>query len=135
VKQQQVPLALRAIGNIEAFSTVEVRSQVSGPIAKVLFEEGQEVREGQVLFEIDPRPFQQSINEMEAEVAARKAALAQAEAALERDQANAKNARSQAERYDQLAIAGIIAKEQNEQFQTAALAAEKGVSAARHDHA
>jgi multidrug efflux system membrane fusion protein len=124
-------MVVRAIGNIEAFSTVEVRSQVSGPIAKVLFEEGQEVREGQVLFEIDPRPFQQSVNEMEAEVAARKAALAQAEAALERDQANAKNARSQADRYNKLAVAGIIAKEQNEQFQTSALAAEKGVSAAR----
>jgi multidrug efflux system membrane fusion protein len=131
VKQQQVPLAIRAIGNVEAFSVVEVRSQVSGPIAKVLFQEGQEVRQGQVLFEIDPRPFQQAINEMEAEVAARKAALAQAEAALERDQANAKNALSQAERYNQLATAGIIAKEQNEQFQTTALAAEKGVSAAR----
>jgi membrane fusion protein, multidrug efflux system len=131
VKQQQVPLAIRAIGNVEAFSVVEVRSQVSGPISKVLFEEGQDVRQGQVLFEIDPRPFQQTINEMEAEVAARRATLAQAEAALERDQANAKNARSQAERYNQLATAGIIAKEQNEQFQTTALAAEKGVNAAR----
>lgn len=131
VKQQPVPLAVRAIGNIEAFSTVEVRSQVSGPISKVLFQEGQDVKQGQVLFEIDPRPFQQAINEMEAEVAARRAALAQAEAALERDQANAKNARSQAERYNQLATAGIIAREQNEQFQTTALAAEKGVSAAR----
>lgn len=131
VKQQQVPLAVRAIGNIEAFSTVDVRSQVSGPISRVLFEEGQEVKQGQVLFEIDRRPFQQAINEMEAEVAARRATLAQAEAALERDQANAKNARSQAERYNQLATAGIIAREQNEQFQTTALAAEKGVSAAR----
>jgi multidrug efflux system membrane fusion protein len=108
-----------------------VRSQVSGPIAKVLFEEGQEVREGQVLFELDPRPFQQSVREMEAEVAARKAALAQAEAALERDLANAKNAKSQADRYNQLATAGIIAKEQNEQFQTSALAAEKGANATR----
>jgi multidrug efflux system membrane fusion protein len=126
-----VPLAIRAIGNVEAFSVVEVRSQVSGPIAQVLFQEGQEVRQGQPLFQIDPRPFQQSINAMEAEVAARRAALAQTEAALERDQANAKNARSQAERYNQLATAGIIAKEQNEQFQTTALAAEKGVSAAR----
>ena len=61
VKQQQIPLAIRAIGNVEAFSVVEVRSQVSGPISKVLFEEGQDVRQGQVLFEIDPRPFQQTI--------------------------------------------------------------------------
>ena len=121
VKQQQIPLAIRAIGNVEPFSIVEVRSQVSGPISKVLFEEGQDVRQGQVLFEIDPRPFQQTIDEMEAEVAARKAALAQAEAALERDQANAKNSRSQADRANQLATAGIIAREQNEQFQTTSL--------------
>jgi multidrug efflux system membrane fusion protein len=131
VKQVPVPIAVRAIGNIEPFSVVEVRSQVSGPIARVLFEEGQEVREGQVLFELDPRPFQQVMREMEAEVAARKAALTQAEAAAERDIANAKNARSQADRYNQLTTAGIIAKEQNEQFQTTALAAEKGANATR----
>lgn len=131
VTQQPVPLELRAIGNVEAFSAVEVKSQVTGQIARVTFEEGQEVRQGQILFEIDPRPFQQTVREMEAEVANRKAALAQAEANLERDQAQARNARSQADRYAALTSKGIIAREQNEQFQTAALAAEKGVTASR----
>jgi multidrug efflux system membrane fusion protein len=131
VTQQPVPLELRAIGNVEAFSAVEVKSQVSCQIARVTFEERQEVRQGQILFEIDPRPFQQAVREMEAEVANRKAALAQAEANLERDQAQARNARSQADRYAALTSKGIIAREQNEQFQTAALAAEKGVAASR----
>ena len=68
---------------------------------------------------------------MEAEVANRKAALAQAEANYERDQAQARNARSQANRYAALTTKGIIAREQNEQSQTTALAAEKAVAASR----
>ena len=66
---------------------------------------------------------------MEAEVANRKAALAQAEANYERDQAQARNARSQANRYAALTTEGIIAREQNEQSQTTAMAAEKAVAA------
>src|SRR3954449_13534269 len=72
VEQQQVPLELRAIGNVEAFSAVAVKSQVSGIIARVAFEEGQEVQQGQVLFEIDPRAFTQAVREAEAEVSNRK---------------------------------------------------------------
>ncbi|MBC7927526.1 MAG: biotin/lipoyl-binding protein, partial [Bryobacteraceae bacterium] len=55
VKRQKVPLEIRAIGNVEAWSAVEVRSQVPGPIADVNFTEGDEVRKGQILFQIDPR--------------------------------------------------------------------------------
>lgn len=131
VKQQTVPLELRAIGNVEAFSVVEVKSQVAGPISKVLFEEGQEVRQGQVLFQLDSRPFEQAVRQAEAEVAARKAALALAEANYERDQAQAKTAKTQAGRYAELAQQGIVAREQNEQSQTLALAAAKAVIAAQ----
>jgi membrane fusion protein, multidrug efflux system len=108
-----------------------VKSQISGPIARMLFEEGQDVRQGQILFEIDPRPLQQTVQEMEAEVANRRAALAQAEANYERDQAQAKTATSQAGRYAELTAKGIISRDQNEQFQTQALAAEKAVAATR----
>ena len=75
------PMAVkvRAVGNVEASSTVDVRSQVSGELLTVDFTEGQDVKEGQLLFTIDPRPFE--------------AALKQAEAALARDSANAKNSR------------------------------------------
>jgi multidrug efflux system membrane fusion protein len=131
VQRKPVPLELRAIGNVEAFSTVEVKSQISGPIARMLFEEGQDVRQGQVLFEIDPRPLQQTVREMEAEVANRRAALAQAEANYERDQAQAKTSATQAKRYAELTDQGIISRDQNEQFQTQALASEKAVTATR----
>jgi multidrug efflux system membrane fusion protein len=131
VEKRQVPVEIRAIGNIEAFSAVDVKSQVSGPIARVAFEEGKDVRKGQILFQIDPRPFEQAVQQAEAELANRKAALAQAEANYERDIAQGKNARSQADRYAALAKKGIIAREQNEQFQTTAVAAEKAVSASK----
>jgi multidrug efflux system membrane fusion protein len=130
-EKQQVPVEIRAIGNIEAFSAVDVKSQVAGPIARVAFEEGKDVQKGQILFELDPRPFQQAVRQAEAEVANRKAALALAEANFERDTAQAKNASSQANRYAALTTKGIIAREQNEQFQTTALAAEKAVSASK----
>jgi membrane fusion protein, multidrug efflux system len=130
-EKREVPLEIRAIGNIEAFSAVDVKSQVAGPIARVAFEEGDDVRKGQVLFEIDPRPFQQAVQQAEAELATRKAALAQAEANYQRDIAQAKNARSQANRYAELTTQGIIAREQNEQLQTTAVAAEKAVAASK----
>ncbi len=130
-EKRQVPIEIRAIGNIEAFSAVDVKSQVAGPIARVAFQEGDDVRKGQVLFEIDPRPFQQAVQQAEAELATRKAALAQAEANYQRDVAQAANARSQANRYAELTANGIIAREQNEQFQTTALAAEKAVAASK----
>ena len=131
VGKKQVPIEIRAIGNIEAFSAVDVKSQVAGPIAEVAFEEGKDVRKGQVLFQIDPRPFEQAVRQAEAELANRKAALAQAEANFERDTAQAKNAQSQANRYAALTAKGIIAREQNEQLQTSAVAAEKAVSASK----
>ena len=134
VGKKQVPIEIRAIGNIEAFSAVDVKSQVAGPIAEVAFEEGKDVRKGQVLFQIDPRPFEQAVRQAEAELANRKAALAQAEANFERDTAQAKNAQSQADRYAALTAKGIIAREQNEQLQTSAVAAEKAVSASKASH-
>jgi membrane fusion protein, multidrug efflux system len=128
---QPVPLEVRAIGNVEAYSAVEVKAQVSGQIARVAFQEGQEVKKGQVLFEIDPRPFEQAVRQAEAEVANRKAALSQAEANYQRDVASAKNARSQADRYASLTARGIIPREQNEQLQSQAIAAEQGAEATR----
>jgi multidrug efflux system membrane fusion protein len=130
-RQQQVPLEIRAIGNVEAYSTVPVRARVSGPIERVSFEEGQDVKKGQLLFEIDPREFQQAVLEAEAAVANARAAQDQAQANYERDVAQAGNARAQASRYSTLASKGIIAREQNEQYETAAVAAEKTAAASK----
>jgi membrane fusion protein, multidrug efflux system len=113
--QETVPVEVRAIGNVEAYSTVTVKSQVDGVIEQVHFTEGQDVRAGDLLFNIDARPY-----------AAR---LQQAEANLARDEAQAKNARAQALRNKDLFDAGIISKDQYDQFQTSADALDASVRA------
>lgn len=106
VVQKDVPVQLRAIGNVEAFSTVSVKAQVDGALAQINFKEGQEVKEGDLLFLIDPRPFQ--------------AALQQAEANLAKNRAEANNAQVQAERYRQLLANNFVSKDQYDQARTQA---------------
>jgi membrane fusion protein, multidrug efflux system len=112
---QTVPVEVRAIGNVEAFSTVTVKSQVDGEVEQVHFTEGQEVHSGDLLFTMDARPFE--------------ALLQQAQANLARDQAQAKNARAQALRNKNLFAAGIISQDQFDQFQTTADALDASVRA------
>jgi membrane fusion protein, multidrug efflux system len=128
---QEVPLEIGGIGNIEAFSTVQVKSQVAGQLQRVDFQEGQDVAKGAPLFLIDPRIYQQAVQEAEAAVASQRAALEQAEANYQRDLAQAKNARSQANRYANLAAKGVISREQNEQYRTNAEAAERVADATK----
>jgi len=92
-----MPIYLTALGTVTSYNTVTVKSRVDGQITRINFREGQEVKEGQLLIEIDPRPYQ--------------AALAQAQGNLIRDQANAKFADAQAQRYNQLYQAGVVSKE------------------------
>ena len=121
---REVPLEIGGIGNIEAFSSVQVKSQVAGQLERVYFQEGQDVTKGAPLFLIDPRTYQQAVQEAEAAVATQRAALDQAQANYQRDLAQARNARSQSNRYAELTTQGIISREQNEQFRTNAEAAE-----------
>jgi len=102
VVQKSVPLSVQGIGTVIAASTVTVRAQVTGELTSVNFVEGDEVQEGQVLVTIDKRPLE--------------AALQQTEAALNRDVAQAANARSQAARYQDLLKRGIATKEQVDQM-------------------
>ena len=97
VQQRAMPIYLTALGTVTAYNTVTVRSRVDGQLLRVNFREGQSVRKGQLLAEIDPRPYQ--------------AALAQAEGQLVKDQANAKNADAEAARYTALYQAGVVSKE------------------------
>jgi multidrug efflux system membrane fusion protein len=115
--QKAVPLQLRAVGNVEAYSTVSVKSQVTGVLNQAHFKEGQDVKKGQLLFTIDPRPFE--------------AALKQAEANLARDTAQLKNLREQVRRYAELVEKQYVSREQYDQIKTNADAAESVVDADR----
>lgn len=92
-----MPISLQALGTVTAYNTVTLRSRVDGQITRVNFTEGQKVKQGQLLIEIDPRPYA--------------AALEQAKGNLTRDQANAAYAQAQAQRYSQLYAAGVVSKE------------------------
>jgi len=117
VEQRDVPIQITAIGNVEAYQTVQVRSMVTGQIEKILFKEGDDVRRGQLLYQLDKRPFQ--------------ATLEQAEANLKRDQAQAANAKLEAARYTDLEKQGVISREQadlqrtTDNANTAAVAADQ----------
>ena len=87
VARKAVPLEIRAIGNVEAISTISVKSQVGGELTRVHFSEGDYVRKGQVLFTIDQRPLQAQLAQVEANLARDKAQLSQAQANLARDEA------------------------------------------------
>jgi multidrug efflux system membrane fusion protein len=104
VSMKDVPVQLRAVGSVEASSTVTVKPQAAGILERVHFEEGQEVRRGDLLFTIDPRPYQ--------------ALVAQAEANLARDEAQARNAEALVKRYADLVERDFVTQEQFEQIQT-----------------
>jgi multidrug efflux system membrane fusion protein len=131
VTQKDVPVELGAIGNVEAFETISVRSQVTGVLNKVFFNEGDFVKAGDHLFIIDPRPYEATLKQAQANLARDQALLNQATAQLSRDAANAEYAQVQAERQSQLVDKGIISKDQAEQSRASADATAAGVKADR----
>ena len=116
VSTRSVPVELRAIGNVEAFSTVAVRALVSGELLKVHFGQGEDVRKNQTLFTIDPRPLQAALEQAQAQYAKDAAQKLQLEAVLSRDIALQKNAQQQAARYKQLLNEGVVSIDQEQQF-------------------
>jgi multidrug efflux system membrane fusion protein len=104
VEQETIPIRLQAIGNVEAYKTVAVKARVDGQIVAVNFREGQHVAKGELLFRIDPRPYE--------------AALRQAEANVLRDAAARDQARSQERRYEELLGKNFISKEAYAQIRT-----------------
>jgi membrane fusion protein, multidrug efflux system len=95
--EKTVPVQLRAIGNVQAFSTVLVKAQVEGELMTVHFKEGQEVKTGDLLFTIDPRPHQAALREVEANLAKEKAKL--------------ETARKQVQRYGSVVSKGYVTEE------------------------
>jgi len=117
VSQKTVPVELRVVGNVQASSTVTIKSKAGGELTRVHFTEGQDVRKGDLLFTIDPRPYE--------------AALKQAEANLQKDLAQTKHAQEDARRYEFLIQKGVVARQQYDKFRTEAEALEAAVLADR----
>src|SRR5450756_704328 len=92
VTSQNVPIYLRGIGTVIAYNTDIVRSQIQGQLTKIAFTEGQAVRAGDLLAQIDPRPYQAQLDQMTA--------------TRDRDQAQLTNAQANLDRYNQLAGKG-----------------------------
>src|SRR5262245_8488800 len=112
---QDVPVELRNIGNVEAYSTVTIRSQITGQITQVHFREGDEVKVGDMLFSIDSRPTE--------------GALRQAQADLKRDQAQLAGAKLEFERQKKLLEQSITSRDEYEKAEAAFQALEATVLA------
>ncbi len=121
VVQRDVPVQVRAIGNVQASATVSLLSQVGGEVTAIHFNEGQDIRTGDPLVTIDPRPFEATLSQARAQLAQHQAQVAQAEANLARDTAQYDNARVEEDRYKRLVDGGMIAREQYDQVRTNAL--------------
>lgn len=116
--QRDVPIQAEVIGAAEASSTVTVKPQVSAQLLRAHFQEGDFVKAGQLLFDIDPRALEAQRNQLLAQVQRDEAGLAQAQASLARDRAQEQNVKVQSQRASQLAEQGIISREQLDQATT-----------------
>src|SRR5262249_21147714 len=117
VSKISAPLTLDANGVVEPAQTVMIQGQATGTIQQIGFQEGEDVQAGQMLFQLDPRPFE--------------AALRQGEATLGRDEATAANAQREADRYKTLAEKDYVTKSQADQQASAATASQATVQASR----
>jgi multidrug efflux system membrane fusion protein len=128
-EMQAIPAEIDAVGTVEPYTTVEVKSQVAGPLVGVHFTEGGDVNKGDLLFEIDSRPYREALRQAEAAVARDRAQLRQAEANLGRDRAQAKSASADLARYQELLKQGIAARSQFDQIQANADALQETIRA------
>lgn len=115
VERRDMPVEVQANGTVEPLQTVSVLARVEGTVQRVAFQEGDEVRAGQVLFQLDPRPYQ--------------AALEQAEGNLQRDIAQARDADLQAARYQKLVAKDFVSSQQYDQATANAAALRASVKA------
>ncbi|MCC6395106.1 MAG: efflux RND transporter periplasmic adaptor subunit [Bryobacterales bacterium] len=129
VVQRDVPVEVQVIGNVEAYSTIAVRSQVGGELTKVSFREGDYIRKGDLLFSVDRRQLEAQLSQAEANYAKAKASLGQTQANLARDTAQQQYLQSQAERFARLVKEGVLSKDQGEQAFSSAAAMQETINA------
>jgi multidrug efflux system membrane fusion protein len=116
-ERRDVPVQLQAVGTVEAYATVSIKSRVDGQLVGVHFREGQDLKKGDLLFTIDPRPYE--------------AALKEARARLDRDIALADKADLDARRYAELVAKNYVSSDKFEQFRANAEALRATVAADR----
>lgn len=127
--QESMPIEIHAVGTVEPSAVIQVKSQIGGTLTRVAFAEGSNVKEGDLLFEIDPRPYQEALRQAQASLQRDSALLAQAQANLARDVAQSKSLQADAERYAQLANAGVVSKSQTDQTTAAAESNKASITA------
>ncbi len=115
VQQKNVPIQVHAIGAVEAYSTVSVKTQITGELTGVYFKEGDDVQKGQLIFTLDKRPLEADVR--------------RAEGALGRDEAQAQNALSEQRRYESLVKAGVVSTQEYDRVASNAAALEAAVRA------
>src|SRR5438046_3578647 len=115
VGQKNVPLQVKAIGSVEAYSNVSVKTQITGELTGVFLKEGDDVKKGQLLFTLDKRPLD--------------ADLKKAEGMLANDQAQAATAQAQARRYEALLASGVVYSQDYDQIRSNADAHDSAVRA------
>ena len=116
--RESVPTDLHIVGTVEASAVVQMKSQIAGQLIKVSFTEGQNVKQGDLLFEIDPRPYDDALHQAEANVERDQAQITQAEATLARDAAQVKFAETDATRQQQLNQEKLASKMTADQART-----------------
>jgi multidrug efflux system membrane fusion protein len=114
--QESLPVEVLAIGSVEPFDTVQVKSQIAGELMSVHFTEGGNVNQGDLLFRIDPRPYREAVRQAEANLSRDQAQLRQAEANLARDTAQSKFTEADAARNQELSKLGVVARSQSDQI-------------------
>lgn len=140
---QDVPIEVRTIGNVLPYSVVNIIPQVGGQLQKVFFTQGQNVKKGELLFQIDPRTYEAALEQALGNVARDQAQVKSAQANLAKDEATvgtlqanvsrdyslSRLAKTQMSRYDKLVVEGAVSHEQSDQMTTNAATAEATIEA------
>jgi multidrug efflux system membrane fusion protein len=126
---QSLPVEVQVVGTVEPSEKVEIKSMIAGEITAVKFTEGQDVKQGDLLFEIDSRPYTQALRQAEAAVVRDRALLSQAQATLQKDTVNSKAADAEAQRNDALLKDHLISQQLHLQYSSAAESSREALRA------